>query len=227
MVIDVIIPAFNETESIGKVVRDIPSDKVRHVIVVDNNSTDETARNAQCEGAVVLRQTIQGYGASCLKGMEFLAALDEKPEVVVFLDGDYSDYPEELSLLVSPIENDQMDMAIGSRVLGQREKHSLTPQQRLGNWIAVKMLKLMYGYSFTDLGPFRAIRYDKLLQLKMCDMNFGWTVEMQIKAAKNKLRCVEVPVSYRVRIGQSKVSGTLKGSVLAGHKIILTLLRYV
>jgi glycosyltransferase involved in cell wall biosynthesis len=227
MVIDVIIPAFNEAESIGKVVRDIPSDKVRNVLVVDNNSTDDTARNAQREGVVLLRQTIQGYGASCLKGMEFLAALDEKPEVVVFLDGDYSDYPEELSLLTSPITSGIMDMVIGSRVLGQREKHSLTPQQLVGNWIAVKMLRLMYGYSFTDLGPFRAIRYDKLLQLEMCDMNYGWTVEMQVKAAKKKLRCVEVPVSYRVRIGQSKVSGTLKGSVLAGYKIILTLLRYV
>ncbi len=227
MIIDVVIPAFNEAESIGKVVRDIPSAKVRNVIVVDNNSTDGTAKNAKLEGAVVLRQTIQGYGASCLKGMEFLDKLDVKPEVVVFLDGDYSDYPEELSMLVSPIENDQVDMVIGSRVLGQREKNSLTPQQLVGNWIAVKMLRLFYGYSFTDLGPFRAIRFDKLLQLEMSDMNYGWTAEMQVKAAKKRLRCVEVPVSYRVRIGRSKVSGTLKGSVLAGYKIILTLLRYV
>ena len=227
MIIDVVIPAFNEAESIGKVVRDIPSAKVRNVIVVDNNSTDGTAKNAKLEGAVVLRQTIQGYGASCLKGMEFLDKLDVKPEVVVFLDGDYSDYPEELSMLVSPIENDQVDMVIGSRVLGQREKNSLTPQQLVGNWIAVKMLRLFYGYSFTDLGPFRAIRFDKLLQLEMSDMNYGWTAEMQVKAAKKRLRCVEVPVSYRVRIGRSKVSGTLKGSVLAGYIIILTLLRYV
>ena len=218
MIIDVVIPAFNEAESIGKVVRDIPSAKVRNVIVVDNNSTDGTAKNAKLEGAVVLRQTIQGYGASCLKGMEFLDKLDVKPEVVVFL---------ELSMLVSPIENDQVDMVIGSRVLGQREKNSLTPQQLVGNWIAVKMLRLFYGYSFTDLGPFRAIRFDKLLQLEMSDMNYGWTAEMQVKAAKKRLRCVEVPVSYRVRIGRSKVSGTLKGSVLAGYKIILTLLRYV
>ena len=130
-------------------------------------------------------------------------------------------------MLVSPIENDQVDMVIGSRVLGQREKNSLTPQQLVGNWIAVKMLRLFYGYSFTDLGPFRAIRFDKLLQLEMSDMNYGWTAEMQVKAAKKRLRCVEVPVSYRVRIGRSKVSGTLKGSVLAGYKIILTLLRYV
>jgi glycosyltransferase involved in cell wall biosynthesis len=227
MIIDVIIPAFNEAKSIGEVLKDIPSDQVRNVIVVDNNSTDETALIALEAGAVVLKQPIQGYGASCLKGMEYLAGLGESPEIVVFLDGDYSDYPEELPMLVAPIERGTVDMVIGSRVLGQRERHSLMPQQLVGNWIAVKMLRLLHGVVFTDLGPFRAIRYDKLLQLEMCDMNYGWTVEMQIKAAKSKLRCMEVPVRYRVRIGQSKVSGTVKGSLMAGYKIILTLLRYV
>ena len=227
MIIDVIIPAFNEEDAIGKVLRDLPKNIVRNIIVVDNNSTDDTRVNAEREGAFVLHQSIQGYGASCLKGMEFLSQQEVKPGIVVFLDGDYSDYPRELPLLTAPIESGHMDMVIGSRVLGERERFSLTPQQIIGNWVAVKMLKILYGYSFTDLGPFRAIRYDELLRLGMKDMNYGWTVEMQIKAAKMRLRCIEVPVSYKVRIGESKVSGTLKGSLMAGYKIITTLLRYV
>ena len=227
MIIDVVIPAFNEEDAIGKVLRDLPKNIVRNIIVVDNNSTDNTRLNAEREGAVVLHQSIQGYGASCLKGMEFLSQQEVKPGIVVFLDGDYSDYPRELPLLTAPIESGHMDMVIGSRVLGERERFSLTPQQIIGNWVAVKMLKILYGYSFTDLGPFRAIRYDELLRLGMNDKNYGWTVEMQIKAAKMRLRCTEVPVSYKMRIGESKVSGTLKGSVMAGYKIITTLLRYV
>jgi len=227
MIIDVIIPAFNEEDAIGKVLRDLPKNIVRNIIVVDNNSTDDTRVNAEREGAFVLHQSIQGYGASCLKGMEFLSRQEVKPGIVVFLDGDYSDYPRELPLLTAPIESGHMDMVIGSRVLGERERFSLTLQQIIGNRIAVKMLKVLYGYSFTDLGPFRAIRYDELLRLGMKDMNYGWTVEMQIKAAKMRLRCIEVPVSYKVRIGESKVSGTLKGSLMAGYKIITTLLRYV
>jgi len=227
MIIDVVIPAFNEEDAIGKVLGDLPKNIVRNIIVVDNNSTDNTRLNAEREGAVVLHQSIQGYGASCLKGMEFLSQQEVKPGIVVFLDGDYSDYPRELPLLTAPIESGHMDMVIGSRVLGERERFSLTPQQIIGNWVAVKMLKILYGYSFTDLGPFRAIRYDELLRLGMNDKNYGWTVEMQIKAAKMRLRCIEVPVSYKMRIGESKVSGTLKGSVMAGYKIITTLLRYV
>ena len=227
MIIDVVIPAFNEEDAIGKVLGDLPKNIVRNIIVVDNNSTDNTRLNAEREGAVVLHQSIQGYGASCLKGMEFLSQQEVKPGIVVFLDGDYSDYPRELPLLTAPIESGHMDMVIGSRVLGERERFSLTLQQIIGNRIAVKMLKVLYGYSFTDLGPFRAIRYDELLRLGMKDMNYGWTVEMQIKAAKMRLRCIEVPVSYKVRIGESKVSGTLKGSLMAGYKIITTLLRYV
>ena len=227
MIIDVVIPAFNEEDAIGKVLGDLPKNIVRNIIVVDNNSTDNTRLNAEREGAVVLHQSIQGYGASCLKGMEFLSRQEVKPGIVVFLDGDYSDYPRELPLLTAPIESGHMDMVIGSRVLGERERFSLTPQQIIGNWVAVKMLKILYGYSFTDLGPFRAIRYDELLRLGMNDKNYGWTVEMQIKAAKMRLRCTEVPVSYKMRIGKSKVSGTLKGSLMAGYKIITTLLRYV
>ena len=227
MIIDVVIPAFNEEDAIGKVLGDLPKNIVRNIIVVDNNSTDNTRVNAEREGAVVLHQSIQGYGASCLKGMEFLSQQEVKPGIVVFLDGDYSDYPRELPLLTAPIESGHMDMVIGSRVLGERERFSLTPQQIIGNWVAVKMLKILYGYSFTDLGPFRAIRYDELLRLGMNDKNYGWTVEMQIKAAKMRLRCTEVPVSYKMRIGKSKVSGTLKGSLMAGYKIITTLLRYV
>ena len=227
MIIDVVIPAFNEEDAIGKVLGDLPKNIVRNIIVVDNNSTDNTRLNAEREGAVVLHQSIQGYGASCLKGMEFLSQQEVKPGIVVFLDGDYSDYPRELPLLTAPIESGHMDMVIGSRVLGERERFSLTLQQIIGNRIAVKMLKVLYGYSFTDLGPFRAIRYDELLRLGMNDMNYGWTVEMQIKAAKMRLRCTEVPVSYKMRIGKSKVSGTLKGSLMAGYKIITTLLRYV
>lgn len=227
MIIDVIIPAFNEEDAIGKVLEDLPKNILRNIIVVDNNSTDNTRLNAEGEGAVVLYQSIQGYGASCLKGMEFLSQQEVKPGIVVFLDGDYSDYPQELPLLIAPIESGHMDMVIGSRVLGERERFSLTLQQIIGNWIAVKMLKVLYGYSFADLGPFRAIRYDELLRLGMNDMNYGWTVEMQIKAAKMRLRCIEVPVSYKMRIGKSKVSGTLKGSLMAGYKIITTLLRYV
>ncbi|HAQ69753.1 MAG TPA: UDP-glucose--dolichyl-phosphate glucosyltransferase, partial [Flavobacteriales bacterium] len=218
---------FNEEDAIGKVLGDLPKNIVRNIIVVDNNSTDNTRLNAEREGAVVLHQSIQGYGASCLKGMEFLSQQEVKPGIVVFLDGDYSDYPRELPLLTAPIESGHMDMVIGSRVLGERERFSLTPQQIIGNWVAVKMLKILYGYSFTDLGPFRAIRYDELLRLGMNDKNYGWTVEMQIKAAKMRLRCTEVPVSYKMRIGKSKVSGTLKGSLMAGYKIITTLLRYV
>jgi glycosyltransferase involved in cell wall biosynthesis len=212
MIIDVVIPAFNEEDAIGKVLGDLPKNIVRNIIVVDNNSTDNTRLNAEREGAVVLHQSIQGYGASCLKGMEFLSQQEVKPGIVVFLDGDYSDYPRELPLLTAPIESGHMDMVIGSRVLGEREMFSLT---------------ILYGYSFTDLGPFRAIRYDELLRLGMNDKNYGWTVEMQIKAAKMRLRCTEVPVSYKMRIGKSKVSGTLKGSLMAGYKIITTLLRYV
>lgn len=225
--IDVIIPAFNEEHAIGSVLDEIPKDLVRHVIVADNNSTDNTSHEAEKHGATVVFEPNAGYGNACLKGMEYIAQLEEKPEIVVFLDGDYSDHPAQMRQLVQPILDDKIDLVIGSRALGKSESGSMTPPQLFGNWLATRLLKLFYGVKFTDLGPFRAIRYSSLLQIKMQDRNYGWTVEMQIKAAKQKLHCTEVPVDYRVRIGQSKVSGTIKGVIGAGFKIIFTLFRYL
>ena len=226
-IVDVIIPAFNEQDSIGLVLDDIPKNLVRNVIVANNNSTDKTGEVAEEHGAIVVFQPEPGYGNACLKAMDYIAQQEQKPDIVVFLDGDYSDYPEQMHQVIKPILDDEADMVIGSRALGKSESGSLTPQQIFGNWLATRLLKLFYGETFTDLGPFRAIRYDSLLQIGMVDRNYGWTVEMQIKAAKQKLRSVEVPVDYRVRIGESKVSGTLKGTIGAGYKIILTLIKYL
>lgn len=226
-IIDVIIPAYNEEQSIGLVLDEIPKSWVRNVVVANNNSTDRTGEVAEKHGAKVVFQPEPGYGNACLKAMEFIAQQEEKPDIIVFLDGDHSDYPEQLPDVVRPILDNKADMVIGSRALGKSESGSLTPQQVFGNWLATRILKLFYGVKFTDLGPFRAIRYESLLQLNMVDRNYGWTVEMQIKAAKQKLRSVEVPVDYRVRIGESKVSGTLKGTIGAGYKIILTLFKYL
>ena len=224
MQIAVIIPAFNEEKSIGKVVNAIPKDLVQTIIVVNNNSTDDTINVANSAGAIVLTENRKGYGWACLKGMDYLK--NQSPDIVVFLDGDFSDYPEEIIHLIEPIINQNMDMVIGSRVLGKREKGSLLPQQRFGNWLATKLIRLFYGVKFTDLGPFRAIRYDKLIALNMADKTYGWTIEMQIKAAKKKYHFCEVPVSYRKRIGVSKVSGTIKGTLLAGIKIIFAVFKY-
>lgn len=224
MQIAVIIPAFNEEKSIGKVVNAIPKDLVQTIIVVNNNSTDETVNVANSAGAIVLTENRKGYGWACLKGMDYLK--NQSPEIVVFLDGDFSDYPEEIAQLIQPILEQNMDMVIGSRVLGKREKGSLLPQQRFGNWLATKLIRLFYGAKFTDLGPFRAIRYDKLIALNMADKTYGWTIEMQIKAAKKKYHFCEVPVRYRKRIGVSKVSGTIKGTLLAGIKIIFAVFKY-
>jgi len=226
-IIDVIIPAYNEEQSIGLVVDEIPKEWVRNVVVANNNSTDRTREVAEEHGAKVVFQPEPGYGNACLKAMEFIAQQEVKPDIIVFLDGDHSDYPAQLPEVVKPILDGKADMVIGSRALGKSESGSLTPQQVFGNWLATVLLRLFYGVKFTDLGPFRAIRYESLLQLNMVDRNYGWTVEMQIKAAKQKLRSVEVPVDYRVRIGQSKVSGTLKGTIGAGYKIILTLFKYL
>lgn len=226
-VIRVIIPALNEEKSIAKVINEIPEKLVKEIIVCNNNSTDKTSEEAKKAGATVLLEKEKGYGASCLKGINYINNLEEKTDIVVFLDGDYSDYPEEMYQLVAPIQNDEADMVIGSRALGIKEKGSLTPQQVFGNWLATKMLKAFYGVHFTDLGPFRAIKLDTLNLLNMQDRNYGWTVEMQIKAAKQKIRSIEVPVSYRQRIGFSKVSGTVKGTFMAGYKIILTLFKYL
>ncbi len=223
---DVIIPAFNEEDSIGHVLREIPADRVREVIVVDNGSTDETGKRASEGGARVLREERRGYGSACLKGLAYLKEKQNKPHIVVFLDADRSDRPEEMGALLTPIIHDEKDLVIGSRALGEKEKGAMLPQQIFGNWLATRLLKVLYNVRFTDLGPFRAIRYDKLLALGMADRDYGWTVEMQIKAAKNGLACAEVPVSYRKRIGRSKIAGTVKGTVMAGYKILKTLFTY-
>ncbi|MEM7549038.1 MAG: glycosyltransferase family 2 protein [Bacteroidota bacterium] len=225
--IDVIIPAFNEENSVGKVVKSIPKRLVRDIVVVNNASTDETEFAAVKEGAVVLREPIPGYGRACLKGIEYLNSKTPTPDIVVFIDADFSDYPEEMNELVEPIISDGVDLVIGSRALGNREKGSMTPQQVFGNWLATALLKLLYNINFTDLGPFRAIRFDRLNQLQMHDKTYGWTVEMQAKAAKHKFNTIEVPVKYRRRIGKSKISGTVKGTVLAGYKIINTIFKYI
>lgn len=226
-IIDVIIPAYNEEKSIGLVLADIPEELVREVIVCNNNSTDQTAMVAQRAGATVVDQPRKGYGSACLKGMEYIRQKPEpdQPDIVVFLDGDYSDHPEEMSLLVQPILEEGMDLVIGSRATGAMERGAMMPQQVFGNWLATNLIRLFYNYNFTDLGPFRAIRWDKLEAIQMEDPDFGWTVEMQVKAAKYKLQCTEIPVSYRKRVGVSKVSGTIRGTILAGHKILWTIFK--
>lgn len=225
MNIDVIIPAYNEEASIGLVLDDIPKNLVRHILVCNNRSTDATPKVATDHGGTVVNAPEPGYGNACLKGMAFLEKLDVKPDIVVFLDGDYSDHPEEMTRIIEPIANGEKDLVIGSRALGTMESGAMFPQQVFGNWLATNLIRIFYKYEFTDLGPFRAIRYDKLIELDMQDRNFGWTVEMQIKAAKYKFRTVEVPVTYRKRVGISKVSGTIRGTILAGHKIIWTIFK--
>lgn len=227
LIIDVIIPAFNEENSVGNVVNDIPKDLVREIIVINNNSTDKTAINARNAGATVLEEKNMGYGNACLKGMDHVSKKEDKPDIIVFLDADYSDYPEEMTDVIKPIIEQNMDMVIGSRALGNLEKGAMTPQQIFGNWLATFLLKLFYGVKYTDLGPFRAIKYDSLVALNMKDKTYGWTVEMQVKAAKQKMNTCEVPVNYRVRIGFSKVSGTVKGTIGAGYKIITTIFKYL
>ena len=226
-IIDVIIPAYNEQDSIGNVLRDIPKALVREVIVCNNNSTDNTKKVALENGATVVDQPLKGYGNACLKGIAYIKAkpIQEQPDIVVFLDGDYSDHPEEMTKLVAPIIEKNMDMVIGSRALGEMEAGAMMPQQIFGNWLATNLIRLFYNYSFTDLGPFRAIKWQQLLEIDMQDKTFGWTVEMQVKAAKHKLKCTEVAMTYRRRIGVSKVSGTLKGTILAGHKILWTIFK--
>lgn len=224
--IAVIIPAFNEADAVGLVVNEIPT-FVDEIIVVDNNSTDLTAEIARKAGATVLLEKQKGYGKACLKGIAYLKNKDQKPDIVVFLDADYSDYPQQMDRLIQPILDQKAELVIGSRDLGEREKGSMTIPQVFGNRLASHLLKLLYGASFTDLGPFRAITYKALLNLNMRDQNFGWTVEMQVKALKQKLSYCEVPVDYKNRIGHSKVSGTFKGSVMAGYKIITTIFKYL
>lgn len=227
LIIDVIIPAFNEENSVARVLGDIPRGLVREVIVVNNNSNDDTRINAQRGAATVLDEPRQGYGFACLKGMQYIAEKPKAPDVVVFLDADYSDYPEEMVKLIDPILRNDADLVIGSRATGQRESGSMTPQQIFGNWLATTLIRWFYKVKFTDLGPFRAIRYSTLLAIDMKDKTYGWTVEMQLKTAKLGYRATEVPVKYRVRIGKSKVSGTIKGTIGAGYKIITTIFKYL
>ena len=226
-IVIVIIPAFNEEGAIARVIGDIPREVVREVVVVDNNSSDQTGSIAAKAGATVLRETQQGYGAACLKGMSYVAAKSEQPDIIVFMDADYSDFGEQLPWLIKPITNDAVDLVIGSRALGHREKGSMTFPQIFGNKLATTLIRWFYHTRYTDLGPFRAIRYKALVALQMKDRNYGWTVEMQLKAAKQQMKTVEVAVDYRARIGYSKVSGTVKGTIGAGYKIITTIFKYL
>ena len=223
--IKVIIPAYNEEDSIALVIKDIPN-IVSEIIVIDNNSTDATPINAKNAGATVLSETRKGYGYACLKGMEYIANQSTKPDIIVFLDGDFSDYPEELTKIVAPIIDNNIDFVVGSRVKELREKNSMTPQQVFGNWLATTLMKVFFGAKFTDLGHFRAIKYQKLLDLNMQDKTYGWTIEMQLKSIKQKLTYIEVPVNYKKRIGVSKVSGTIKGTIFAGIKILGWIFKY-
>lgn len=223
--VSVVIPAHNEAESIGLVLRDLPLRKLHQVIVVDNRSTDGTGEIAAQFGPPVrvVREERMGYGQACLTG---IAALDPATEIVLFMDADHSDHADEIPRLLAPIIRGRADFVIGSRARGTAEPGSLTPQQRFGNWLATTLMGLIWGTRWTDLGPFRAIRHDALQRIGMRDTNFGWTVEMQIKAHRKRLRCREVPVSYRRRIGTSKISGTLSGTLRAGYKILYTIARY-
>ena len=224
-IIKVIIPAYNEADSIAHVINEIPK-IVDEVIVVSNNSTDDTQSNAKNAGATVLTEPQKGYGYACLKGMDYIAKQVTKPDIIVFLDGDYSDYPEELTQIVAPILENQIDFVIGARVKRLRESGSMTSPQIFGNWLATSLMRIMFGSTFTDLGPFRAIKYDKLLALRMEDKTYGWTVEMQLKVLKQKMSYIEIPVKYRNRIGISKVSGTVKGAIFAGVKILTWIFKY-
>ncbi|MDQ3394164.1 MAG: glycosyltransferase family 2 protein [Bacteroidota bacterium] len=225
--IKIIIPAFNEENAIGKVINDIPKNFANEIIVVNNASTDKTASIAKSAGATVLTESKKGYGKACLTGINYIKNLKEPIDIIIFIDADYSDFPEEMPILIGPIITNNKDLVIGSRALGNRAAGSMTFPQLFGNWLATYLLKIFYKVEYTDLGPFRAIKWDKLLQLNMQDKTFGWTVEMQLKAAKLKFKTAEVPVTYRKRVGISKISGTITGTIMAGYKIIWTIFKYL
>lgn len=225
ILVDVVIPAIDEERSIGLVLDELPFERLREVVVVDNGSTDSTVEIAQRHGATVIHEPRRGYGSACLAGLAHLRAKSKPPTIVVFLDGDYSDHPEELPALIDPIIANRADLVIGSRMLGDNPPDALPPHSRLGNWLAGLLIRLFFGVPMTDLGPFRAIAWRRLEELKMEDVDFGWTVEMQAKAAQQKLRYLEVPASYRKRIGQSKITGTLSGSFKASVKILYTIFK--
>jgi glycosyltransferase involved in cell wall biosynthesis len=220
--ISVIIPALDEETSIANVINDLPKDIVDEIIVVDNGSSDNTGSVAENAGAKVVKEDVKGYGAACQKGISSAAVSD----IVVILDADYSDYPERIRILLDPLIEQDFDMVLGSRVLGNAEKGSLNLPQILGNRLAVYLIAKVTGFKYTDMGPFRAIKTEKLKGLNMIDKNFGWNVEMQIKAAKHGLRIKEVPVDYRNRAGKSKISGTISGVIQAGIKITYSVFRY-
>lgn len=219
--IDVVIPALNEEASLGLVLGDLPGEWLREVVVVDNGSDDATAQIAADCGARVVAEPRRGYGSACLRGLEALSG--DPPEIVVFVDADYSDSPGELPRVVAPILEEGVDLVVGSRSLGTRQRGALLPQAVFGNKLACLLMELMYGYRFSDLGPFRAIRWSALQQLEMSDRDFGWTVQMQVRAARRGLSVVEVPVSYRRGVTPSKITGTIRGTIMAGYKILYTL----
>ncbi|QPJ65656.1 MAG: glycosyltransferase family 2 protein [Candidatus Nitrohelix vancouverensis] len=220
--ISVIIPAYNEESSIALVLDSLPQDRLQEIIVVDNASTDRTAEVAGQHGARVVLEKRKGYGSACLKGIRSL----EETDIVVFLDGDFSDYPEEIDLLVEPILKDEADFVLGSRMIKAQSRAALLPQARFGNQLAVFLIRRLFGWQFTDLGPFRALSSTALKALNMRDTNFGWTVEMQVKAVQRGLRIQEIAVSYRDRVGVSKITGTVSGTFKAGFKIIYTIFKY-
>ena len=221
----VIIPAYNEEKSIAKVIQDLPS-TVDEIVVVSNNSSDETVDVAKKAGATVLTEKRRGYGYACLKGISYIKSQTIKPDIIVFLDGDYSDYPNELNKLIAPITNEDFDFVLGARSKKLREKGSMTIPQIFGNWLATSLMAFFFNSKFTDLGPFRAIKYNKLIDLNMKDKTYGWTVEMQLKAIKRNYLYKEIHMKYRNRIGISKVSGTLKGTIFAGIKILYWIVKY-
>ncbi|MCY4419559.1 MAG: glycosyltransferase family 2 protein [Cytophagales bacterium] len=226
MIVKVIIPAVNEEIALPHVLKDLPMEEIDEVIVIDNGSEDKTFSLAEAHGVTALHEPQRGYGQACLKGISYLSQQVPKPDVVVFLDGDYSDYPEEILYILDPIRKGEADMVIGSRFRGKQDKDAMTFPQYVGNRLACYLLEHLYQAKFTDLGPFRAIRYPSLKSLNMQDRDFGWTIEMQIKAVKKKIPWVEVPVSYRKRIGKSKISGTVGGVLMAGYKILYTIFKY-
>ncbi len=221
--ISVIIPVHNEEKSLPQVISDLPRDIISEIIVVDNASTDNTHTVAKKAGCRVIFESQKGYGKACLAG---IACLNPKTDIVVFVDGDYSDHPDEMPRLINPIVEGHYDFVIGSRIMGEREKGAMAPQAYFGNKLACFLIKLFWDIQYTDLGPFRAITRKALDDLIMTDEDFGWTIEMQIKAIRAGLRVKEIPVAYRRRIGQSKISGTLVGTVLAGGKILWTIFKY-
>jgi len=219
----IVIPAFNEEKSIPLVIGDIPKTLPHDLVVVNNGSFDKTEKICNDIGVKVINESRKGYGRACLKGIDYFKS--KSPDIIVFLDADYSDFPQDILSIINSIINDQYDFVLGSRISGKRESGSILPQALIGNKFAVLLIKWFFGFQYTDCGPLRALRFQKLLEINMQDTNFGWNVEMQAKAIIHNLRINEVPVSYRKRIGVSKITGTFSGTVRAGIKIIFTILK--